>query len=93
MACLCLTTSFVFLRVAAIPRSAQVNWVKGDATDAKTVERVLEDTDAAVHAIGTFPPLAVQNLRPRPLSTIQCPVLSISFSHFPAMSNLVRPPL
>jgi nucleoside-diphosphate-sugar epimerase len=30
----------------------QVNWVQGDATDTKTVERVLKDSDAAVHAIG-----------------------------------------
>ena len=93
LACLRLTTPIVFLCVATIPRSAQVNWVKGDATDAKTVERVLEDADAAVHAIGMFPPLVVRNVHPRPPSTIQCPVISISFSHFPAVSNLVRPPL
>jgi len=30
-----------------------VNWVQGDATDGKVVERVLKDSDAAVHAIGT----------------------------------------
>ncbi len=29
-----------------------MNWVQGDATDARTVERVLKDSDAAVHAIG-----------------------------------------
>lgn len=32
-----------------------VNWVRGDATDGKVVERVLKDSDAAVHAIGTCP--------------------------------------
>lgn len=31
---------------------SQVNWVQGDATDPKTVARVLKDSDAAVHAIG-----------------------------------------
>lgn len=31
----------------------RVNWVKGDATDYKVVEKVLKDSDAAVHAIGT----------------------------------------
>lgn len=30
----------------------KVKWVKGDATDAKTVEELLKDSDAAVHAIG-----------------------------------------
>lgn len=30
----------------------QVNWVQGDATNAKTVDQVLKDSDAAVHAIG-----------------------------------------
>ena len=33
---------------------SRVNWVKGDATDMKTVEKVLKDSDAAVHAIGTW---------------------------------------
>ena len=80
MACLRLTTPIVFLCVATIPRSAQVNWVKGDATDAKTVERVLEDADAAVHAIGTFPTIVVENVRHPPPSTIRCPVLSLSLS-------------
>ena len=32
----------------------RVNWVKGDATDYKVVEKVLKDSDAAVHAIGTY---------------------------------------
>ena len=32
---------------------SQVNWVKGDATDIKTCQEVLKDSDAAVHAIGT----------------------------------------
>ena len=32
----------------------QVNWVQGDATNIKTVEDVLKNSDAAVHAIGTF---------------------------------------
>lgn len=32
---------------------SQVNWIQGDATDGKVVERVLKDSDAAVHAIGT----------------------------------------
>lgn len=31
---------------------SQVNWVQGDATNVKTVEKVLKDSDAAVHAIG-----------------------------------------
>jgi len=31
---------------------SQVNWVQGDATDAKTVDQVLKNSDAAVHAIG-----------------------------------------
>lgn len=31
---------------------SKVNWVQGDATDMKTVEKVLKDSDAAVHAIG-----------------------------------------
>jgi len=31
---------------------SQVNWVQGDATDLKTVNHVLKDSDAAVHAIG-----------------------------------------
>mmetsp|Transcript_32411 Transcript_32411/g.64243 ORF Transcript_32411/g.64243 Transcript_32411/m.64243 type:complete len:286 (-) Transcript_32411:323-1180(-) len=31
---------------------SRVKWVKGDATDAKTVEEFLKDSDAAVHAIG-----------------------------------------
>lgn len=30
----------------------QVNWVQGDATELKTVEKALKDSDAAVHAIG-----------------------------------------
>ena len=30
----------------------QVNWVKGDATDAKLVDDLIKDSDAAVHAIG-----------------------------------------
>jgi len=30
----------------------QVNWVKGDATDAGTVKKIVNDADAAVHAIG-----------------------------------------
>jgi nucleoside-diphosphate-sugar epimerase len=30
----------------------QVTWVKGDATDAKTVKNVINNSDAAVHAIG-----------------------------------------
>ena len=29
-----------------------MNWVQGDATNIKTVEEVLKDSDAAVHAIG-----------------------------------------
>ena len=33
----------------------RVNWVRGDATDGKVVEKVLKDSDAAVHAIGTCP--------------------------------------
>jgi nucleoside-diphosphate-sugar epimerase len=32
---------------------SQVNWIQGDATDSKVVEKVLKDSDAAVHAIGT----------------------------------------
>jgi UDP-glucose 4-epimerase len=32
-----------------------VNWVKGDATDGKVVEKALKDSDAAVHAIGACP--------------------------------------
>ena len=32
---------------------SQINWVKGDATDIKTCQEVLKDSDAAVHAIGT----------------------------------------
>lgn len=32
----------------------QVKWVEGDATNMKTVESALKDSDAAVHAIGTF---------------------------------------
>lgn len=31
---------------------SQVNWVQGDATDVKTVDSLLKDSDAAVHAIG-----------------------------------------
>src|SRR5210317_129653 len=31
---------------------SQVNWVSGDATDMKTVEGLLKDSDAAVHCIG-----------------------------------------
>ena len=31
-----------------------MNWVQGDATNIKTVEDVLKNSDAAVHAIGTF---------------------------------------
>lgn len=31
---------------------SQVNWVSGDATDMKTVEGLLNDSDAAVHCIG-----------------------------------------
>jgi len=31
---------------------SRVKWVKGDATDAKTVEELLNNSDAAVHAIG-----------------------------------------
>jgi len=31
---------------------SKVNWVQGDATNIKTVEEVLKDSDAAVHAIG-----------------------------------------
>lgn len=31
---------------------SEVNWVQGDATDLKTVNQVLKDSDAAVHAIG-----------------------------------------
>ena len=30
----------------------QVNWVKGDATDANTVKSVVKDADAVVHAVG-----------------------------------------
>jgi hypothetical protein len=30
----------------------KVNWVQGDATEMKTVEKALKDSDAAVHAIG-----------------------------------------
>jgi len=30
----------------------QVTWVKGDATDAGTVKKIINDADAAVHAIG-----------------------------------------
>lgn len=30
----------------------EVNWVKGDATNSKTVDSALKDADAAVHAIG-----------------------------------------
>jgi len=30
----------------------QVTWVKGDATDASTVKKIINDADAAVHAIG-----------------------------------------
>ncbi len=32
----------------------KVNWVQGDATEIKTVEKALKDADAAVHAIGMF---------------------------------------
>ncbi len=31
---------------------SQVSWVSGDATDIKTVESLIKDSDAAVHAIG-----------------------------------------
>ena len=31
---------------------SQVSWVSGDATDAKTVDNLIKDSDAAVHAIG-----------------------------------------
>lgn len=31
---------------------SQVKWVQGDATNIKTVEQLLKDSDAAVHAIG-----------------------------------------
>lgn len=31
---------------------SQVNWVQGDATNIKTVEAALKDSDAAVHSIG-----------------------------------------
>ena len=31
---------------------SQVNWVSGDATDIKTVEGLLKESDAAVHCIG-----------------------------------------
>jgi len=33
---------------------SQVNWIQGDATDSKVVEKVLKDSDAAVHAIGRY---------------------------------------
>ena len=32
----------------------KVTWVQGDATEMKTVEKALKDSDAAVHAIGMF---------------------------------------
>ena len=40
------TPSYIFAR------PLQVNWMKGDATNMKTVEEALKDSDAAVHAIG-----------------------------------------
>jgi hypothetical protein len=32
----------------------KVTWVQGDATEMKTVENALKNSDAAVHAIGMF---------------------------------------
>lgn len=34
------------------PVLSQVTWMKGDATDSKTVEAIIKDSDAAVHTIG-----------------------------------------
>jgi len=34
------------------PELSQVTWMKGDATDVKTVDAIINDSDAAVHAIG-----------------------------------------
>ena len=40
------------LKLNIFARPLQVNWMKGDATNMKTVEEALKDSDAAVHAIG-----------------------------------------